>query len=239
MFGLFCCYLYFIFYRLVSGKPLRYLQNSIDLREQTMKALVEYLQPNYLAELSSETVELIPLVPEHRDALVKAASDGELWKLWFTSVPNEEKVDAYLAMAFETKANGTSLPFAVVEKATGNIIGTTRLCNADVKNRRVEIGYTWYSKSFQRTSVNTECKLLMLGLAFDRMEAIAVEFRTHWFNHKSRAAIARLGAKQDGVLRNHQISPDGSIRDTVVFSILNTEWPLVKKSLNHKLDAYK
>ena len=127
------------------------------------------------------------------------------------------------------------MPFVVREKATNKIIGSTRYCNTDEVHQRVEIGYTWYSQSYQRTAMNTECKYLLLSHAFEKLDAIAVEFRTHWHNHKSRAAIARLGAKQDGVLRNHQKSPDGIYRDTVVFSIINLEWPAVKRSLLFKL----
>jgi RimJ/RimL family protein N-acetyltransferase len=127
------------------------------------------------------------------------------------------------------------MPFVVREKETGKVIGSTRYCNVDEVNQRLEIGYTWYAKSYQRTSVNTECKYLLLTHAFEKLDAIAVEFRTHWHNHASRAAIARLGAKLDGVLRNHQKSADGVYRDTVVFSIINLEWPVVKKSLEYKL----
>jgi len=128
-----------------------------------------------------------------------------------------------------------SLPFVVIDNDNGKIIGATRFCNASADSRRVEIGYTWYSTSYQRTSVNTECKLLLLTYAFEALDAIAVEFRTHWHNEKSRKAITRLGAKQDGVLRNHSIQADGAYRDTVVFSIINLEWPTVKKSLQFKL----
>lgn len=175
---------------------------------------------------------------EHADELVTAASDGKLWQLWFTSVPGPETIDGYIARALRDQAGGSALPFVVIEKATGKVIGSTRLCNADAASQRAEIGYTWYARRFQRTSVNTECKQLLLSHAFERLDAIAVEFRTHWHNHKSRAAIARLGAKQDGVLRNHQKMADGTYRDTVVFSVINSEWPVVKRSLAHKLEQY-
>jgi RimJ/RimL family protein N-acetyltransferase len=128
------------------------------------------------------------------------------------------------------------MPFIVRDKESNKIVGCTRYFNVDEVNHRLEIGYTWYAESVQRTSVNTECKYLLLSHAFEKLDAIAVEFRTHWHNHKSRAAIARLGAKQDGVLRNHQRSADGIYRDTVVFSIINLEWPAVKKSLEFKLN---
>lgn len=188
-------------------------------------------------ELESENIKLIPLTMEHAGALVNAANDGELWKLWFTSVPNAEIINDYITSALEQKAKGLSLPFVVIDKASGEVIGSTRFCNADLLNQRVEIGYTWYSKSYQKTSCNTECKLLLLTHAFESLEAIAVEFRTNWHNQASRAAITRLGAKQDGVLRNHQKMPNGGYRDTVVFSIINTEWLAVKENLKFKLSV--
>ncbi|MCZ8531572.1 GNAT family N-acetyltransferase [Alteromonas sp. PRIM-21] len=188
-------------------------------------------------ELESENIKLVPLTMEHADALVNAAKDGELWKLWFTSVPSAEIIDDYITTALEQKAKGLSLPFVVIDKASGEVIGSTRFCNADLLNQRMEIGYTWYSKSYQKTSCNTECKLLLLTHAFESLEAIAVEFRTNWHNQASRAAITRLGAKQDGVLRNHQKMPNGGYRDTVVFSIINTEWPSVKENLKFKLSV--
>jgi RimJ/RimL family protein N-acetyltransferase len=129
----------------------------------------------------------------------------------------------------------TFLPFVVRLRETGEVVGQTTFCNVDHDNRRVEIGYTWYSQRVQRTAVNTEAKYLLLGHAFDAWQCIAVEFRTNWFNERSRAAIARLGAKQDGVLRNHQRLPDGSFRDTVVFSIIQSEWPAVKNNLDYRL----
>ncbi|CCN45873.1 putative Acyl-CoA N-acyltransferase [Vibrio nigripulchritudo MADA3029] len=186
-------------------------------------------------ELDSMTIKLVPLSEAHLSELVLAATDGELWKLWFTSVPSKENINEYISNALEQKSKGLALPFVVVEKSSGKVIGSTRFCNADSVNKRVEVGYTWYSKSFQRTSVNTECKLLLLKHAFETLDAIAVEFRTSWHNQASRAAIARLGAKQDGVLRNHQKLANGGYRDTVVFSIINTEWLSVKESLEFKL----
>ncbi|CAB9493899.1 GNAT family N-acetyltransferase [Alteromonas macleodii] len=189
-------------------------------------------------ELESENIKLVPLTMEHADALVNAANDGELWKLWFTSVPSAKTINDYISTALEQKAKGLSLPFVVIDKASGEVIGSTRFCNADLLNQRVEIGYTWYSKSYQKTSCNTECKRLLLTHAFESLEAIAVEFRTNWHNQASRAAITRLGAKQDGVLRNHQKMPNGGYRDTVVFSIINTEWPSVKENLTFKLSMY-
>jgi RimJ/RimL family protein N-acetyltransferase len=189
-------------------------------------------------ELVSASIKLVPLRVEHANSLISAASDGDLWDLWFTGVPNEESINEYIQHALSEQSKGLALPFVVVDKTSNKIIGSTRFCNAVPSNQRVEIGYTWYSNSFQRTSVNTECKNLLLSHAFDSLGAIAVEFRTHWHNQCSRQAISRLGAKQDGVLRNHQRMPDGSFRDTVVFSIINIEWPTVKLNLNHKLLKY-
>lgn len=190
-------------------------------------------------ELESNSVTLSPLRPEHADALAAAASDGSLWQLWYTSIPTIDSIDDYINEALAEKDQGLALPFVVIDRATGNIIGTTRYCHADIVNQRVEIGFTWYAKTFQRSSVNTECKLLLLTHAFEELGAIAVEFRTHWHNQASRNAIARLGAKQDGVLRNHKKSADGVYRDTVVFSIIDLEWPVVKQSLQHKLARHR
>jgi RimJ/RimL family protein N-acetyltransferase len=185
--------------------------------------------------LTGSGVILEPLALGHLDDIREAVKDGELWKLWFTHVPSPETAEAAIKTALDLREDKGWMPFVVREKSTGKIIGSTRYCNVDEVNQRVEIGYTWYSQSYQRTAVNTECKYLLLSHAFEKLDAIAVEFRTHWHNHKSRAAIARLGAKQDGVLRNHQKSADGLYRDTVVFSIINHEWPVVKQSLLYKL----
>ena len=182
-------------------------------------------------------VILEPLSPEHKNGLIEAVRDGELWDLWFTSVPTPEKVADYIKTALDMCENAGAMPFAVLEKETNRVIGSTRYFNVDEDNHRVEIGYTFYAKSYQRTSVNTESKYLLLSHAFEKLDAIAVEFRTHWHNHKSRAAIARLGAKQDGVLRNHTRSADGVYRDTVVFSIINSEWPAVRQSLQFKMNT--
>jgi N-acetyltransferase len=186
-------------------------------------------------EFDLESVKVVPLSVSHRDSLVQAASDGQLWELWFTSVPCEKTIDSYINFALIEKQNGSSFPFVVIDKSSNKVIGSTRYCNADTKNNRLEIGYTWYSKSYQKSSVNTECKLALLEYAFEYINVIAVEFRTHWHNHSSKIAITRLGAKQDGVLRNHQQTSDGCYRDTVVFSIINNEWAVVKKNLMHKL----
>ncbi len=191
----------------------------------------------WLQELTLETdlALLRPLRREDAAALVAAASDGRLWELWFTQVPDADGVAGYIEYALSEQAAGRALPFVVVERASGEILGTTRLCNADTVNRRLEIGYTWYASRCQRSALNTQCKLALMQHAFDVLGCIAVELRTHWHNHRSRAAIARLGAKQDGVLRNHRIEADGARRDTVVFSILDSEWPSVRKALLHRL----
>jgi RimJ/RimL family protein N-acetyltransferase len=180
-------------------------------------------------------VALEPLADEHLDAIRAAAADGDLWNLWYTSVPAPENAAQWLAATLEMRERDGALPFVVRDNATGDVVGSTRYFNVDAINRRLEIGHTWYAKRVQRTAVNTECKLLLLTHAFETLRCIAVEFRTHWFNHASRAAILRLGAKQDGVLRNHQLLADGSRRDTVVFSIVDGEWLAVKRHLQHLL----
>lgn len=186
-------------------------------------------------ELTGKHVSLEPLSEEHESGLIAAASDGELWNLWFTSVPKPENTKAHIATALAELKNSQSLPFVVRTKSDKKIVGTTRYCNIDQANRRLEIGYTWYAKSVQRTAVNTETKYLLLKHAFEELNCIAVEFRTHIENTRSRNAIMRLGAKQDGVLRQHKILTDGSYRDTVVFSILDSEWDSVSEYLRSRL----
>lgn len=185
--------------------------------------------------LSGSKVILEPLSLEHLEGIRSAVKDGELWNLWFTSIPSPATAEAYIKTALDMRENAGAMPFIVRERETNKIIGCTRYFNVDEVNQRLEIGHTWYSESYQRTAVNTESKYLLLSHAFEKLSAIAVEFRTHWHNHKSRAAIARLGAKQDGILRNHTKSADGVYRDTVVFSIIDLEWPAVKQSLLFKL----
>ena len=181
--------------------------------------------------LEGRHATLEPLARKHEADLKRAAADGELWQLWYTSVPAPEKTRSYIDAALSMREDLGAMPFAVRDNASGEIVGCTRYFNVDAANRRLEIGHTWYAKRAQRTAINTECKLLLLTHAFEKLACIAVEFRTHRFNHASREAIARLGAKQDGVLRNHQILPDGSYRDTVAFSIIESEWPAVKRHL--------
>lgn len=187
--------------------------------------------------LQGPRVRLEPLTPAHSDGLVLAAADGELWKLWYTSVPVTAEMPAYVAAFLERQQKGEAQAFAVRDLASGDIVGHTSFCNADGHHRRLEIGYTWYAQSAQRTGINTETKSLLLAHAFETLACIRVEFRTHWFNQRSRAAIVRLGARQDGVLRNHQIMPDGTLRDTVVFSIIDTEWPAVKRHLQFLMES--
>ncbi|MFH4969341.1 GNAT family protein [Gaetbulibacter sp. M240] len=188
--------------------------------------------------LEGELVALIPLEEDHKEGLLKAASDGKLWELWFTSVPSETTIDTYIHTALAQKQKGLEYPFVVIEKSSGTIIGSTRFYNLQPEHKRLEIGYTWYAKKHQRTGVNTECKLLLLQFAFETLKCIAVQFMTDSHNERSRAAIARIGAKQDGILRHHRINTDGTYRDSVVFSITNHEWPEVKKSLELKRQKY-
>ena len=189
--------------------------------------------------LQGNLVRLLPLKKEHRADLLSAAADGNLWELWYTSIPSEKTIDQYIDFAFTEAAEDRILPFVIVHQKTNKIIGSTRFCNAEPKHRRLEIGYTWYGQSHQRTGVNTEAKYLLLKYAFENLEAIAVEFRTNSHNRASRNAISRLGAKQDGFLRNHRIDHNGLIRDTVVFSIIENEWPTVKHSLNYEISKIR
>ncbi|MDE1462079.1 GNAT family N-acetyltransferase [Spartinivicinus poritis] len=191
------------------------------------------------ATLTGDQVILEPLTMDHVPCLQKAAKDGDLWTLWFTSVPAPDQTASYVQTALAMAEQHIALPFAVRDRQSNTVVGTTRFCNIDHKNPRLEIGYTWYAKRCQRTALNTEAKLLLLTHAFEQLNVIAVEFRTHWHNQASRRAIERLGAKQDGVLRNHQQTAEGVYRDTVVFSIINSEWPAVKQHLQHKLAQYQ
>jgi len=186
--------------------------------------------------LRGRHVTLEPLARQHEAGIRSAAADGELWKLWYTSVPAPERTAAWIEAALEMRDKAGGLAFAIRAAATDAIVGSTRFFNVDAANRRLEIGHTWYARSVQRTAVNTESKLLLLLHAFETLGCIAVEFRTHFFNFASRDAIARLGAKQDGILRSHQIMPDGSLRDTVVFSIVAAEWPAAKRNLAWRLE---
>lgn len=191
---------------------------------------------NWLSEsqLKGNYVTLEPLGIEHLDELKEAVLDGESWKLWYANVPSPERMSEYVREAITESKKG-NIAFAIRCNITNKVVGTSRFYNVDAKNKRAMLGYTWYSSSVRRSPVNTECKLLLLLHVFEKHSAIAVEFRTHFFNQSSRKAIERLGAKQDGIIRNHQILKDGSIRDTVVYSIINSEWPAVKNNLQSKL----
>jgi len=185
--------------------------------------------------IEGKHVVLEILNENHIEPLKEAVLDGESWKLWYASVPKAQEMQEYVKQAIINMEKG-DIAYAVRAKSTEKIVGTTRYYNVDQLNKRAMIGYTWYGDSVKRTAINTECKLLLLSNLFEALDAIAVEFRTHYFNQASRQAIQRLGAKQDGILRNHQIMRDGSLRDTVVYSIIASEWLAVKSNLLSKLN---
>jgi N-acetyltransferase len=189
--------------------------------------------------LQGRHVRLVPLTPSHHDELVLAVRDGELWNHWYTAIPSPEGMAAEIARRLQLQNQGSMCPFAVIDPASGLAVGMTTYMNIDAANRRVEIGSTWYRRQVQRTALNTEAKRLLLAHAFEQLNCIAVEFRTHFFNQQSRRAIERLGAKLDGVLRSHQINPHpmatGALRDTCVYSIIASEWPNVRAHLDHQL----
>jgi RimJ/RimL family protein N-acetyltransferase len=184
--------------------------------------------------LKGEHASLVPLSQSHHDDLVAAVRDGELWNLWYTSVPSPQAMGAEIERRLGLQVRGVMLAFTVLD-AEGRVVGMTGYLNADAQNRRVEIGSTWYRKSMQRTALNTECKLLLLSHAFETLHCIAVEFRTHFLNAQSRRGVERLGAKFDGLLRSHSIMANGTIRDTAVYSIIAGEWPAVKCHLRWQL----
>ena len=177
---------------------------------------------------------LVPLQPDHADALASAVRDGQLWQLWYTLVPPPERMAAEIDRRLGLQAAGSMLPFTVLD-AAGTPVGMTTYMNIDAVHRRVEIGSTWLAARTQRTPLNTQCKLLLLAHAFEALDCIAVEFRTHRLNVQSRRAIERLGAQLDGMLRAHQRSPDGSLRDTAVYSITAAEWPTIRQHLDFRL----
>lgn len=185
--------------------------------------------------LSGRHARLEPLLPEHEEALAAASADGELWNLWYTTVPRADAVGTEIERRLGLQRAGSMLPFAVRDIASGELVGMTTYMNVDASNRRVEIGSTWYAKRVQRSALNTECKLMLLRHAFEQLGCIAVELRTHFMNRQSRNAIERLGAKLDGVLRNHMLMPNGSMRDTAVYSITAAEWPAVRANLEWQL----
>jgi len=187
--------------------------------------------------LKGRFATLVPLSYEYHDDLVESLKDGELWKLWYTFIPEPEKLRQDIEKKLRLQENGLMMPFAVVD-STGKPIGMTTFMNIDSKNRGLEIGSTWYRASVQRSGVNTECKLMLLTHAFEKLQSIVVQFRTSFFNHQSRQGIERLGAKLDGILRNQQIMPNQTFRDMCVYSIIEGEWPSVKAHLNFQLDKH-
>jgi RimJ/RimL family protein N-acetyltransferase len=184
--------------------------------------------------LAGTHARLEPLSRDHHDALCEATRDGELWNLWYTAVPSPEVMAAEIERRLKLQAAGSMLPFTVVD-AAGRIVGMTTFMNIDAANRRVEIGSTWVARSAQRSALNTQCKRLLLAHAFEVLDCIAVEFRTHRLNVQSRRAIERLGAQLDGILRAHLRLPNGTLRDTAVYSIIAPEWPVVRAHLDHQL----
>jgi RimJ/RimL family protein N-acetyltransferase len=185
--------------------------------------------------LAGNGVRLEPLAPSHESGLAAAASDGKLWELWYTSVPSPDEVAQYIQFALDGQRNGTMLPWAVRELSTNQIVGSTRYHDIVATIDRVEIGWTWYAASWQRTHVNAACKMLLLTHAFETLGCAVVGLRTDNFNFASQKAIERLGAKRDGVLRHHYARRDGSVRDSFMYSILREEWPDVRKNLEFRL----
>lgn len=189
--------------------------------------------------LSNEFVQLEPLTEAHHDDLVEAVRVGDLWRAWYTHIPSPEDMLAAIEKRRVAHAAGSMVPWAVIDAASDRAVGMTTYLNIESKNRRLEIGSTWLGVSAQGTGINAAAKLLLLSRAFDDLGCGAVEFRTHWHNRQSRAAIEKLGAKQDGVLRNHRIIENGTVRDTVVYSIIDGEWPTVKYGLQERLRALR
>jgi RimJ/RimL family protein N-acetyltransferase len=195
-----------------------------------MKAFHMHMEP-----LIGQRVKLRPMLASDGPELVQAAADGDLWKLPYTFVPSAETVDSYLRTALEGRADGTVIPFITQIIEPKRVIGSTRFCKIDWENRKLEIGWTWLGKSWQRTFVNTEAKFLMLSFAFERLNCVRVQFMTDEMNDTSCAALLRLGAKQEGIVRHDLLMPDGRKRDSVLFSIVDEEWPSVRQALEEKL----
>jgi RimJ/RimL family protein N-acetyltransferase len=189
--------------------------------------------------LTGDAVALVPLQAEHAARLLQAAGDGELWNMKVTVVPGPATVDAYIATALAGRQAGTVMPFAIVRRDTGQIVGSTRFWKIDRKNRKLEIGHTWLSESVQRSGLNTEMKYLLLTYAFEVMQCVRVQFTTDELNEKSRAAILRIGATQEGIVRHERIMPDGRKRNSVRFSIIDDEWAHVKAMLQQKIERLR
>ncbi|MFM0337177.1 GNAT family N-acetyltransferase [Paraburkholderia fungorum] len=194
-------------------------------------AIQKQMQPT----LTGQHVELRPLQQNHAQALLDAAADGQLWNMKLTVVPGPATVDGYIESALAGREAGTVMPFVIVRRETGAVVGSTRFWKIDRANRKLEIGHTWLGESVQRSAVNTEAKYLLLSHAFEVMQCVRVQFTTDELNEKSRAAILRIGAKQEGIVRHERIMPDGRKRNSVRFSIIDTEWPAVKAMLEEKL----
>ena len=186
--------------------------------------------------LEGEHVRLEPISKSHRDELIEAITDGELWNLFVTLVPRIEGIDQFIENATSAYDNEDGLAFATIDKVSGRVVGSTRFMKANLANKRVEIGFTFIAKSYQKTMINPEAKLLMLTHAFETLQLNRIEFLTDYLNNTSRNAILRLGAKEEGTLRNHMVMPDGRVRDSVLFSITNNEWAGVKQNLSYKLN---
>ena len=186
--------------------------------------------------LEGRHVRIEPLASALHDELVAAAADGELWNLWYTSVPRPEAMREWMDAALAQREEAGALPFVIRRTGDGRLVGATRYFNVAAPHRRLEIGHTFYARSVQRTAVNTESKLLLLTHAFEALGCLGVELRTHFMNRQSRSAIERLGAKLDGVLRAHMVMPDGSLRDTCVYSIIAHEWPAIRNNLAFRLE---
>jgi N-acetyltransferase len=193
-------------------------------------------EPLAPVSLAGRYVELVPLSEDHHDGLQNAVRDGELWRLWYTSAPSPEEMTGEIRRRLALQALGTMLPFTVIDRSRNRVAGMTTYMNVGTVGPRVEIGSTWTAQSVQKTGLNTEAKLLLLTHAFDTLDCLAVEFRTHFLNQQSRRTIERLGARLDGVLRCHQRAKDGTLRDTCVYSIVPSEWPAVRSHLTWQLD---
>ena len=187
-----------------------------------------------LITLTGKKIRLRPLQASDAEVLVKAAADGQLWSLPYTVIPSKETIEEYISLAIKGRDAGSVIPFVVEDLATNRVIGSTRYWKIDLNNRKLEIGHTWYSQSFQRTHVNTEAKYLLLQYAFEKLNCVRVQFTTDEINQKSRSAILRIGATQEGIIRNERIMPNGRLRNSVRFSIIDLEWPSIKELLKSK-----